>query len=82
MTKTLDSTAVYAYTTLISMIICVPIALVMEGGALSAGAAVRGRLCFVGQEGVGGRGGAVVHNFFRQQNSSELNAQLRSAHHI
>lgn len=39
MTKTLDSTAVYAYTTLISMIICVPIALTMEGGALAAGTA-------------------------------------------
>ncbi|GBF93760.1 triose phosphate phosphate translocator [Raphidocelis subcapitata] len=38
MTKTLDSTAVYAYTTLISMLICVPIALTMEGSALAAGA--------------------------------------------
>ncbi|KAI8477039.1 MAG: plastid triose phosphate/phosphate translocator [Monoraphidium minutum] len=38
MTKTLDSTAVYAYTTLISMLICVPIALVMEGSLLGAGA--------------------------------------------
>lgn len=38
MTKTLDSTAVYAYTTLISMVICVPIALAMEGPALAAGA--------------------------------------------
>ncbi|KIZ06023.1 hypothetical protein MNEG_1930 [Monoraphidium neglectum] len=38
MTKTLDSTAVYAYTTLISMLICVPIALVMEGAGLGAGA--------------------------------------------
>jgi hypothetical protein len=41
MTKTLDSTAVYAYTTLISMIICVPIALAMEGSALASGAQVR-----------------------------------------
>lgn len=40
MTKTLDSTAVYAYTTLISMFICVPIALAMEGPALAAGANV------------------------------------------
>ncbi|KAF8065957.1 hypothetical protein HT031_003018 [Scenedesmus sp. PABB004] len=39
MTKTLDSTAVYAYTTLISAIVCVPIALGMEGGLLQAGAA-------------------------------------------
>lgn len=39
MTKTLDSTAVYAYTTLISMVICVPIALAMEGPQLAAGAA-------------------------------------------
>jgi len=38
MTKTLDSTAVYAYTTLISMLICVPIALIAEGPALAAGA--------------------------------------------
>ena len=38
MTKTLDSTAVYAYTTLISMLICVPIALAMEGSSLAAGA--------------------------------------------
>lgn len=37
MTKTLDSTAVYAYTTLISVIICVPLALIVEGGALKAG---------------------------------------------
>jgi hypothetical protein len=42
MTKTLDSTAVYAYTTLISMLICVPIALVMEGAGLGAGAQVGG----------------------------------------
>lgn len=42
MTKTLDSTAVYAYTTLISMFICVPIALAMEGPALAAGANVSG----------------------------------------
>lgn len=39
MTKTLDSTAVYAYTTLISMIVCLPFAIGMEGGALQAGAA-------------------------------------------
>lgn len=31
MTKSLDSTAVYAYTTLISVIICVPLALIAEG---------------------------------------------------
>ena len=37
--KNLDSTALYAYTTLISMVICVPIALVMEGPKLAAGAA-------------------------------------------
>jgi len=40
MTKTLDSTAVYAYTTLISMLICVPIALLAEGPALAEGARV------------------------------------------
>lgn len=38
MNKTLDSTAVYAYTTLISAAVCTPIALVMEGGKLAAGA--------------------------------------------
>jgi solute carrier family 35 protein E1 len=37
MTKTLDSTAVYAYTTLISVLICVPWALVAEGGTLVEG---------------------------------------------
>jgi len=36
--KDLDSTAIYAYTTLISMIICVPLALVFEGPKLAAGA--------------------------------------------
>jgi hypothetical protein len=49
MTKTLDSTAVYAYTTLISMIVCVPIALVAEGPALQGAAAAAiakvGMLC-------------------------------------
>jgi diaminopimelate decarboxylase/solute carrier family 35 protein E1 len=40
MTKTLDSTAVYAYTTLISAVVCLPFALIAEGGALQAGAAV------------------------------------------
>jgi hypothetical protein len=39
MTKTLDSTAVYAYTTLISMIVCLPFAVIAEGSALQAGAA-------------------------------------------
>lgn len=39
MTKTLNSTAVYAYTTLISAIVCTPFAIGMEGGALQAGAA-------------------------------------------
>lgn len=37
MTKSLDSTAVYAYTTLISCLICVPWALWAEGGQLAAG---------------------------------------------
>ena len=37
MTKTLASTSVYAYTTLISVIICVPLALIFEGGALVEG---------------------------------------------
>lgn len=37
MTKTLDSTAVYAYTTLISALICTPLALIVEGPALAAG---------------------------------------------
>jgi hypothetical protein len=50
MTKTLSSTAVYAYTTLISMIVCLPFAIGMEGPQLQAGAAaaiakVRQRLC-------------------------------------
>lgn len=39
MTKTLDSTAVYAYTTLISAIVCTPFALGFEGPSLQAGAA-------------------------------------------
>jgi hypothetical protein len=39
MTKTLSSTAVYAYTTLISMIVCLPFAIGMEGPQLQAGAA-------------------------------------------
>ena len=38
MTKTLDSTAVYAYTTLISALICVPFAIFFEGAQLAAGA--------------------------------------------
>lgn len=37
MTKTLDSTAVYAYTTLISVLICVPLALMAEGSMLMDG---------------------------------------------
>lgn len=36
--KNLDSTAIYAYTTLISMCICVPLALIFEGPQLAAGA--------------------------------------------
>jgi diaminopimelate decarboxylase/solute carrier family 35 protein E1 len=39
MTKSLPSTAVYAYTTLISMIVCLPFAIGMEGPQLQAGAA-------------------------------------------
>lgn len=39
MTKTLDSTAVYAYTTLISAIVCLPFALIAEGSVLQSGAA-------------------------------------------
>ena len=35
--KDLDSTAVYAYTTLVSVIICVPLALIFEGGAIKQG---------------------------------------------
>ena len=35
--KDLDSTALYAYTTLVSVVICVPAALIVEGRALSAG---------------------------------------------
>jgi hypothetical protein len=38
MTKTLDSTAVYAYTTLISMLVCSPFMFIMEGSQLAAGA--------------------------------------------
>ncbi|KAG2424566.1 hypothetical protein HXX76_014446 [Chlamydomonas incerta] len=38
MTKSLDGTAVYAYTTLISVLICVPWALMAEGGTLVEGA--------------------------------------------
>ncbi|PNH01462.1 Triose phosphate/phosphate translocator TPT, chloroplastic [Tetrabaena socialis] len=37
MTKSLDGTAVYAYTTLISVLICVPWALLAEGSTLKAG---------------------------------------------
>lgn len=36
--KDLPSTALYAYTTLISMIVCVPLALIFEGPKLKAGA--------------------------------------------
>ena len=36
--KGLDSTGIYAYTTLISVIICVPAALIMEGPYLKAAA--------------------------------------------
>ena len=36
--KNLDSTGIYAYTTLISCIICVPAALIMEGPHLKAAA--------------------------------------------
>ena len=35
--KDLDSTALYAYTTLISVVICVPAALIVEGPKLGAG---------------------------------------------
>lgn len=35
--KNLDSTAIYAYTTLVSTIICVPAALIVEGPTLRAG---------------------------------------------
>jgi len=38
MSKTLGSTALYAYTTLVSAIICTPLALLVEGGRLQAGA--------------------------------------------
>lgn len=38
MTKSLDGTAVYAYTTLISVLICVPWALLAEGSTLVEGA--------------------------------------------
>lgn len=38
MSKDLGSTCVYAYTTLISVIICTPLALMAEGGSLKAGA--------------------------------------------
>jgi solute carrier family 35 protein E1 len=38
MTKTLDGTAVYAYTTLISCLICIPWALLAEGSTLVEGA--------------------------------------------
>jgi solute carrier family 35, member E1 len=38
MTKSLNSTNVYAYTTLISVLICVPWALLAEGSTLVAGA--------------------------------------------
>jgi hypothetical protein len=37
MNKALSSTAVYAYTTLISVLICVPLALFAEGKGLMAG---------------------------------------------
>eukprot|EP00798_Chlamydomonas_sp_ICE-L_P000829 gene829-2220_t len=37
MSKTLSSTNLYAYTTLISVMICTPLALIFEGGALRAG---------------------------------------------
>lgn len=37
MTKTLDSTSVYAYTTLISVVICAPLALIFEGSTLVEG---------------------------------------------
>lgn len=39
MTKTLDSTALYAYTTLISFFICAPFVMVFEWGTLAQGAA-------------------------------------------
>lgn len=35
--KDLDSTAIYAWTTLISVLICVPCAVIFEGGTLKAG---------------------------------------------
>lgn len=35
--KDLDSTAIYAWTTLISVLICVPAAIIFEGGSLKAG---------------------------------------------
>lgn len=39
MTKSLDSTSLYAYTTLISVFICAPFVLAFEAGSLQAGAA-------------------------------------------
>ena len=36
--KDLSSTSLYAYTTLISLIICAPLALIVEGPSLQAGA--------------------------------------------
>lgn len=38
MTKDISSTSLYAYTTLISVLICVPLALAAEGSTLVAGA--------------------------------------------
>ena len=38
MTKTLGSTAIYAYTTLVSVVICTPLALFVEGPTLVEGA--------------------------------------------
>ncbi|KAJ9523731.1 hypothetical protein QJQ45_020166, partial [Haematococcus lacustris] len=40
MTKALNSTSVYAYTTLVSVIICVPLALLAEGSQLAEGVRV------------------------------------------
>ena len=37
MSKTLSSTALYAYTTLISVLICLPLALIAEGATLQKG---------------------------------------------
>lgn len=78
MTKTLDSTAVYAYTTLISALVCIPFALIAEGSALQAGAAAA--MQKVGHDGAGMMLGP--HSEGLAQHAVKCNTQRPPGHSV